>query len=89
MSREFLDIHRTIERGDNLLRRPRALVRRNLLGGLQSSLVLEINRDPGCPERMTTNRGKDTGFKCAPSLMFPRLFASSNWRMRSPACLLN
>ena len=26
---------------------------------------------------------------CSASLMFPRLFASSNWRMRSPAWLLN
>jgi len=44
----------------------RALVGRNLLSRLKSSLVFKINRYSGCPERMTADRSKHTGINRSP-----------------------
>ena len=48
------------------LRSPRRFMGSNLLGGLKCSLVFKVNRYPGGPERMTADRGKDTGINRSP-----------------------
>src|ERR1700751_2872746 len=42
-------------------------MRRDLLSRFESSVVFQVNSDPGCAERMAAHRSKDAGSKRPPA----------------------